>query len=151
MVWLELSAIQKHIYRQFLDSDRVKDALASSRSPLVALTVLKKVCDSPLLLAKAQQQTSAGNVPPEAEEAGEEVMQEEEEEGEGETVQRLLDTWLRQSIAQEAAGVSQGLGARPLRVVPGEAGVFERERERERINIFIYVFVCVCVCVCVCV
>ena len=124
MVWLELSPIQKHIYRQFLDSDRVKDALASSRSPLVALTVLKKVCDSPLLLAKAHQQTSAGNVPPEAEEAGEEGMQEEEEgEGEGETVQRLLDTWLRQSSAQEAAGVSQGLGARPLRVVPGEAGV----------------------------
>ena len=39
MVWLELSPIQKHIYRQFLESDRVKDALASSRSPLVALTV----------------------------------------------------------------------------------------------------------------
>ena len=119
MVWLELSAIQKHIYRQFLDSDRVKDALASSRSPLVALTVLKKVCDSPLLLAKAQQQPSAGNVPAEAEEAGEGMK---EEEGEEETLQRLLDTWLRQSSAHEAAGVPEGLDARPLRVVPGEAG-----------------------------
>ena len=50
MVWLELAPIQKHIYRQFLNSDRVKVALASSRSPLVALTVLKKVCHSPSLL-----------------------------------------------------------------------------------------------------
>jgi len=37
---------------QFLASDTVRAALNSSRSPLAALTVLKKICDHPYLLQK---------------------------------------------------------------------------------------------------
>ena len=97
------------------------------------------MCDSPLLLAKAQQQTSAGNVPAEAEEAGEEGIQ---EEGEGETVERLLHTWLKQSSAQEAAGVpEEGLGARPLRVLPGEAGERKRKSEFVCVREYIYIYI----------
>ena len=43
---------QKKLYRQFLESDSVKDALNSTKSPLAALTVLKKICDHPFLLSK---------------------------------------------------------------------------------------------------
>lgn len=51
VVWLRLQPLQRHIYEAFLHSDAVKAALNSSRSPLAALTVLKKVCDHPALLS----------------------------------------------------------------------------------------------------
>ena len=43
VVWLRLTPLQRHIYEAFLHSDAVKAALNSSKSPLAALTVLKKV------------------------------------------------------------------------------------------------------------
>jgi hypothetical protein len=52
VVWLQLQPLQRHIYEAFLHSDAVKAALNSSRSPLAALTVLKKVCDHPALLSE---------------------------------------------------------------------------------------------------
>eukprot|EP00879_Flechtneria_rotunda_P023787 GHRR01025186.1.p1 GENE.GHRR01025186.1~~GHRR01025186.1.p1 ORF type:complete len:349 (+),score=104.41 GHRR01025186.1:347-1393(+) len=51
VVWLRLQPLQRHIYEAFLHSDAVKAALNSSKSPLAALTVLKKVCDHPALLS----------------------------------------------------------------------------------------------------
>jgi SNF2 family DNA or RNA helicase len=52
VVWLRLQPLQRHIYEAFLHSDAVKAALNSSKSPLAALTVLKKVCDHPALLSE---------------------------------------------------------------------------------------------------
>jgi hypothetical protein len=52
VVWLRLTPLQRHIYEAFLHSDAVKEALNSTRSPLAALTVLKKVCDHPALLSE---------------------------------------------------------------------------------------------------
>ena len=47
VVWLPLTASQVSLYRNFLDSEQVKSLLNTSGSPLAAITVLKKVCDSP--------------------------------------------------------------------------------------------------------
>lgn len=52
VVWLRLQPLQRHIYEAFLHSDAVKEALNSTKSPLAALTVLKKVCDHPALLSE---------------------------------------------------------------------------------------------------
>jgi SNF2 family DNA or RNA helicase len=52
VVWLRLTPLQRHVYEAFLHSDAVKAALNSTRSPLAALTVLKKVCDHPALLSE---------------------------------------------------------------------------------------------------
>eukprot|EP00878_Enallax_costatus_P026492 GHUV01028433.1.p1 GENE.GHUV01028433.1~~GHUV01028433.1.p1 ORF type:complete len:305 (-),score=59.21 GHUV01028433.1:75-989(-) len=52
VVWLRLQPLQRHIYEAFLHTDAVKAALNSTRSPLAALTVLKKVCDHPALLSE---------------------------------------------------------------------------------------------------
>lgn len=52
VVWLRLQPLQRRIYEAFLHSDAVKAALNSSKSPLAALTVLKKVCDHPALLSE---------------------------------------------------------------------------------------------------
>ncbi|EDQ85848.1 uncharacterized protein MONBRDRAFT_11528 [Monosiga brevicollis MX1] len=43
IVWVSLSELQVHIYRNFLESDKVKALLNTTRSPLAALTVLKKL------------------------------------------------------------------------------------------------------------
>jgi SNF2 family DNA or RNA helicase len=51
VVWLRLQPLQRYIYEAFLHSSAVRDALNSSRSPLAALSVLKKVCDHPALLS----------------------------------------------------------------------------------------------------
>ena len=50
-MWTQLSATQERIYRNFLESERVRELLNTTRSPLAALTVLKKICDHPDLLA----------------------------------------------------------------------------------------------------
>jgi len=52
VVWLRLKPLQLHVYRAFLHSDAVKAALNESRSPLAALSVLKKICDHPALLSR---------------------------------------------------------------------------------------------------
>ena len=43
-----------HAYRQFLDSDAVNVALNTSKSPLTAIVVLKKICNHPYLLQVLQ-------------------------------------------------------------------------------------------------
>ena len=51
-VWLKLSDGQHNLYKAFLTLDTVRDAMNSSKSPLAALTVLKKICDHPRLAIK---------------------------------------------------------------------------------------------------
>ena len=60
IVWVKLTETQRSLYRDFLGSDLVKTTLNSSKSPLAALTVLKKICNHPLLLHR--QMTSLGGV-----------------------------------------------------------------------------------------
>ncbi|XP_045823433.1 protein CHROMATIN REMODELING 24 isoform X2 [Trifolium pratense] len=50
IVWLRLTNIQRHLYEAFLKSEIVLSAFDGS--PLAALTILKKICDHPLLLTK---------------------------------------------------------------------------------------------------
>uniref|UniRef100_A0A224Z1H0 DNA repair and recombination protein RAD54-like n=1 Tax=Rhipicephalus zambeziensis TaxID=60191 RepID=A0A224Z1H0_9ACAR len=52
VIWIYLSRLQKKIYREFLESDEVANILMTKKSPLVQLTVLKKICDHPRLLSK---------------------------------------------------------------------------------------------------
>merc|ERR1719474_2523401 len=51
VVWIKMTTIQTNIYRSFLESDAVKEALNTTKSPLAALTVLKKICNNPFLLS----------------------------------------------------------------------------------------------------
>ncbi|XP_078482476.1 DNA excision repair protein ERCC-6-like [Ciona intestinalis] len=51
VVWVYLSDIQQQIYTDFIQLDSVKELLSTHRSPLVYLTVLKKICDHPRLLS----------------------------------------------------------------------------------------------------
>ena len=51
-IWLQLSDVQLNLYKAFLTLDSVRDAMNSSKSPLAALTVLKKICDHPRLAIK---------------------------------------------------------------------------------------------------
>ncbi|KAA3456121.1 protein CHROMATIN REMODELING 24 [Gossypium australe] len=50
IVWLKLTACQRRLYEAFLNSEIVLSAFDGS--PLAALTILKKICDHPLLLTK---------------------------------------------------------------------------------------------------
>lgn len=50
IVWLKLTTCQRKIYEAFLKSEIVLSAFDGS--PLAALTILKKICDHPLLLTK---------------------------------------------------------------------------------------------------
>ena len=106
MVWLELSPLQKLIYREFLDSDRVKQALASSRSPLVALTVLKKICDSPFLLRRRGHERDKKSLDAGSGEGDSSADSTAEEDGEGgdSSVHRMLDTWVKQVRESGDAG-----------------------------------------------
>ncbi|XP_060070138.1 DNA excision repair protein ERCC-6-like [Ylistrum balloti] len=52
IVWLFLTRTQQQIYQDFLSLDSVKELLMTKKSPLVALTVLKKITDHPRLLTK---------------------------------------------------------------------------------------------------
>ena len=58
IIWLELSSFQLHVYKEFLNSEQVRNALNTTKSPLAAITVLKKICDHPLLLQKLGQHSS---------------------------------------------------------------------------------------------
>eukprot|EP01084_Bolivina_argentea_P142532 250389_1 len=51
VIWVTMSSIQVDLYRTFLESDVVKETLNTTKSPLAALTVLKKICDHPFLLS----------------------------------------------------------------------------------------------------
>lgn len=50
IVWLRLTNCQRRLYEAFLNSEMVLSSF--DRSPLAALTILKKICDHPLLLTK---------------------------------------------------------------------------------------------------
>ncbi|KAG6604310.1 Protein CHROMATIN REMODELING 24, partial [Cucurbita argyrosperma subsp. sororia] len=50
IVWLKLTSCQRKLYEAFLKSELVLSAFDGS--PLAALTILKKICDHPLLLTK---------------------------------------------------------------------------------------------------
>lgn len=50
IVWLKLTSCQRQMYEAFLKSELVLSAFDGS--PLAALTILKKICDHPLLLTK---------------------------------------------------------------------------------------------------
>ncbi|PIN09400.1 Transcription-coupled repair protein CSB/RAD26 (contains SNF2 family DNA-dependent ATPase domain) [Handroanthus impetiginosus] len=50
IVWLRLTRCQRQLYEAFLKSEIVISAFDGS--PLAALTILKKICDHPLLLTK---------------------------------------------------------------------------------------------------
>ncbi|GMY12529.1 protein CHROMATIN REMODELING 24 isoform X1 [Fagus crenata] len=50
IVWLRLTSCQRQLYEAFLKSELVLSAFDGS--PLAALTILKKICDHPLLLTK---------------------------------------------------------------------------------------------------
>lgn len=50
IVWLKLTGCQRQLYEAFLNSELVLSAFDGS--PLAALTILKKICDHPLLLTK---------------------------------------------------------------------------------------------------
>ncbi|CAM8901164.1 unnamed protein product [Rhodiola kirilowii] len=50
IVWLKLTACQRQLYEAFLNSELVLSAFGGS--PLAALTILKKICDHPLLLTR---------------------------------------------------------------------------------------------------
>ncbi|XP_062095785.1 protein CHROMATIN REMODELING 24 [Humulus lupulus] len=50
IVWLRLTSCQRQLYEAFLRSELVLSAFDGS--PLAALTILKKICDHPLLLTK---------------------------------------------------------------------------------------------------
>ncbi|GFO09812.1 DNA excision repair protein ercc-6-like [Plakobranchus ocellatus] len=52
VIWLHLTEAQQKIYKDFINLDSVKQLLMTKKSPLVALTVLKKICDHPRLLSK---------------------------------------------------------------------------------------------------
>lgn len=51
IVWLKMTADQKKVYESYLRLDEVKELMSSSRSPLVALNILKKICDHLRLLS----------------------------------------------------------------------------------------------------
>ena len=44
IVWIPLSDAQQAVYRTFLESEKVAQLLNTTKSPLAALNVLKKVC-----------------------------------------------------------------------------------------------------------
>ncbi|OPL21387.1 dna ercc-6-like excision repair protein, partial [Mytilus galloprovincialis] len=51
ILWVFLTQTQQKIYHDFLSLDTVKELLMTKKSPLVALTVLKKITDHPRLLS----------------------------------------------------------------------------------------------------
>lgn len=50
IIWIKLVPQQLLLYRNFLESEEVKNVLNKTQSPLAAITVLKKICSHPLLL-----------------------------------------------------------------------------------------------------
>ena len=80
IVWLRLTPTQRDIYRAFLKSDAVAAALNKTRSPLAAVTVLKKICDHPGLLTARAAAAAAGRKVVDGDGESEEGEEEEEEE-----------------------------------------------------------------------
>ncbi|KAK1158912.1 DNA excision repair protein ERCC-6-like, partial [Acipenser oxyrinchus oxyrinchus] len=51
VIWLHLSPLQEILYEKLIYSDKVKECLETSRSPLSDLNTSKKICDHPRLLS----------------------------------------------------------------------------------------------------
>jgi len=62
--WVFLSDIQQRIYQDFIKTPEVKELLNLTRSPLVALQVLKKMCDHPKLMTNRQCLSLGLEMPP---------------------------------------------------------------------------------------
>ncbi|KYQ91721.1 SNF2-related domain-containing protein [Tieghemostelium lacteum] len=62
IVWSKLAEPQISLYETFLQSDEVKNALNKTKSPLASLTVLKKICDHPLLLHHEMQSCNSDDM-----------------------------------------------------------------------------------------
>lgn len=56
VVWVTLSPHQRTTYESFLESQEVKDVLNYTKSPLAAITVLRKICDDTRLLPELTSQ-----------------------------------------------------------------------------------------------
>ncbi|KAJ3179653.1 DNA excision repair protein ERCC-6-like [Geranomyces variabilis] len=54
-VWISLSEAQTALYKQFLDNPDIQDIPTTTRSPLNALGVLRKICDHPALISSTQK------------------------------------------------------------------------------------------------
>ena len=89
IVWLELTNFQLHVYNEFLNSEQVRNALNTTKSPLAAITVLKKICDHPLLLQKAHE--PAGS-----------ISDEDEEEDSKGYMQNILREWREKQLTLAA-------------------------------------------------
>ncbi|XP_066919121.1 DNA excision repair protein ERCC-6-like [Clytia hemisphaerica] len=65
IIWVYLSKLQLKLYQGFVNSERVKECLVTTRSPLAELNLLKKISDHPrlqstlskLMTSSAEQQT----------------------------------------------------------------------------------------------
>lgn len=55
VVWTKLSPVQEQLYTAFLHTDEVKTVLNSTRAPLAAISVLRKMTLHPLLLAESER------------------------------------------------------------------------------------------------
>ncbi|KAH3723324.1 DNA excision repair protein ERCC-6-like [Pelomyxa schiedti] len=64
IIWVKMSDQQVRLYKEFLGTDEITAVLSRSRSPLAALTVLKKICDSPNLLHEEMVTTSTLDLRP---------------------------------------------------------------------------------------
>ncbi|KAJ3135695.1 DNA excision repair protein ERCC-6-like [Geranomyces variabilis] len=54
-VWIALSEAQIALYENFLDNPDIQDIPTTTRSPLNALGVLRKICDHPALISSTQK------------------------------------------------------------------------------------------------
>lgn len=60
IVCVELSELQRQLYDHFLDSKRVRSLLSKNNQALPAITLLKKLCNHPLLIREASSSQVAG-------------------------------------------------------------------------------------------
>eukprot|EP00042_Codosiga_hollandica_P056423 m.812556 g.812556 ORF g.812556 m.812556 type:complete len:1399 (+) comp59344_c0_seq2:163-4359(+) len=95
IVWTKLAPTQERIYRHFLDSERVQELLNTTRSPLAALTVLKKICDHPDLLANYTSYQA-------------ELLLEERKTGDADEEAQAADIQALLPLLQEAKGAAKG-------------------------------------------
>jgi DNA excision repair protein ERCC-6-like len=58
IVWITLSKPQLKLYKDYVESPEVKAVLNQTSSALASLTILKQICDHPLLLKKDQFEES---------------------------------------------------------------------------------------------
>ncbi|KAJ1624193.1 P-loop containing nucleoside triphosphate hydrolase protein, partial [Pavlovales sp. CCMP2436] len=60
IVCIQLSDLQRQLYEHFLDSKRVRSMLSKNNQALPAITLLKKLCNHPMLIREASSSQVAG-------------------------------------------------------------------------------------------